>query len=374
MKFFPALALIAVLMFPAVSFSETVRVLVMDNLSGLTLDFPEGFDLKGSAFSGLDITEDGRGGKKITLGEGHTDGIRINTGDTVININEFSLSGDIEIKKNAKGLYRIINELDLEDYTRAVVGEEMSSKWPIEALKAQAVIARTYVMYKKKTSATACDYDLCSTINSQMFTGSAREKEGPALAAKETRGQVLGYDGAVIEAVYHSTCGGSTEDASDVWDRDYPYLKARECAYCQDSPYSKWKRTLSAGDIERALSAAGFRTEDLTSIKILKRSRTGRVKLMRIIAGLGSRTLKGIDFRKVIGFSKLPSTLFEVSRQGDTYTFLGRGSGHGVGLCQFGAKSMAEKGKDYREILGYYYPGTTLSMLVSDEERKADAP
>lgn len=354
----------------AASASETVRVLVLDGLPGATLNFPPEYNVEG--LSGLGIaSRDGRGGTRIVL-EGDRcpeGGVRINAEGIVVSVNQYALTGVIEIKRNARGRYRIINELDLEDYVRSVVGEEMGSKWPIEALKAQAVLARTYAMYRK-TCRRAVDYDLCATVNSQVFTGGAKEKEGPAEAARETAGEILTYDGAPIEAVYHSTCGGMTEDACNVWGCKYPYLKSRVCNYCKDSPYYKWKKRITIPDLDESLIQAGYMINGLKEIKVLERSRSKRILKLRLTGESGRVVMNGVDFRKAVGYSKIPSTAFEAHRDGGSFVFLGRGSGHGVGLCQYGAKGMAEAGKSYQEILQYYYPGVTLSRLQDTGDSK----
>ncbi len=344
--------------------SDKIRVLVMDNLPGVSLDFPPEFNVKG-LFGIGEKEPDGQGGVRMLLSANSCPGggVRINTDGVVINVNRYKLTGVIEIKKNRKGLFRIINELGLEDYTRAVVGEEMGANWPLEALKAQAVLARTYAMYSEQNRCATHDYDLCATVKSQMFGGDAVEKEGPALAAKETEGEILTYDGAPIDAVYHSTCGGMTEDAYDVWGRKYPYLVSRECRYCADSPYSKWKRRIKISVLDDSLRRAGYTIEGLRAIQVLERSRSMRIKTLRIIGESGSVVMKGTDFRKAVGYSAIPSTAFEAHRDGDSFVFIGRGSGHGVGMCQYGARGMALAGKNYREILEYYYPGATLTKL-----------
>ncbi len=352
--------------------SEKVRVLVLDDLPGVTLNFPPEYNVEG--VSGLGIASpdpDGQGGTRIDL-EGDRcpeGGVRINAEGIIVRVNRYALTGVIEIKRNVRGRYRIINELDLEDYTRSVVGEEMGSKWPIEALKAQAVLARTYAMYRKSCRC-AVDYDLCATVNSQVFTGGAKEKEGPSIAARETAGEILTYGGAPIEAVYHSTCGGTTEDACNVWDTKYPYLKSRVCNYCKDSPYDTWKKRIAIPELDESLIQAGYMINGLKSIKVLERSVSKRILKLRLIGQSGSVVMKGADFRKAVGYSKLPSTAFEAHREGDNFVFIGKGSGHGVGLCQFGAKGMAEAGKNYQEILQYYYPGVTLSRLPDTGDSK----
>ena len=343
---------------------ETVRVLVMDDLPGLKMHIPREFEVEDSSGSGC-VTEDkDGGGRLVVLDKEHTPSgaLRITAGASSVNVNEFSMRGLVEVKKNGKGLYRIINELPLEDYTRAVVGEEMAQSWPAEALKAQAVVARTYTLYRKRKCQDE-DYDLCATVNSQMFTGDAREKDGPAQAAKATEGEVLTYGGEPVETVYHSSCGGKTESAEAVWDWPRPYLKSQDCLCQQESPYARWERPISPVEIEKALLAGGYVVDGVNGVKVLDRSRTGRVRLMKVRSASGTATLKGQDFRRLVGYSKLPSTRFDVRREGGMFVFSGRGSGHGVGLCQWGAKVMAEQGKTYREILEHYYPGTMLTRL-----------
>jgi stage II sporulation protein D len=365
-KFLIVAGIILVISMPQPSRAqETVRVLVFDDLPSVTLNIPEDYEVKDDAgMSGLSGSS--RGAKiKLDRTNFPDGGVKIRAGDAAVNMNEYALTGLIEVVKTAKGRFRIINELDLESYVASVVGEEMGSKWPSEALKAQAVIARTYVLYRKARG--GCDgYDLCATVNSQMFTGYAKAKPGPAQATADTAGEVLTYGGDVIETVYHSTCGGSTEDASEIWNRKYPFLQARDCWNCSDSPYGKWERAFSSSEIERAVRSGGFSVEGLSGIKVLERTKSGRVKTMKLNTSSGGVTIKGLDFRRLVGYSKLPSTMFDIQRRDGKFVFNGRGSGHGVGLCQWGAKKMAEQGKTYREILEYYYPGTEVSK-VSDK-------
>lgn len=345
---------------PSSAQQETIRILMLDNLPGVTLDIPDDYCIQDT---GEEVTPDVGPvvGKKLVLdcSEKSPNAVRINASGSVVNINEFALTGMIDIRKNKKGCYQVINELCLEDYVRAVVGEEMASRWPLEALKAQAVIARTYALYRKSKSASLL-YDLSATVDSQMFTGDARDKQGPATAARDTEGEVLTYGGEVIETVYHSACGGATENAKDVWDRDYPYLKSQDCSCGKESPYARWEKAFAVKDVERALTAGGYPASGITRIRILDRSGTGRVKLVKVNAASGSINIKGIDFRRLLGYSKLPSTAFEVRKADSKFIFSGKGSGHGVGLCQWGAKVMADEGKSYREILEHYYPGAIL--------------
>lgn len=357
---------------PSSAQQETIRILMLDNLPGLTLDIPEDYYIR-QAGEEITVVGSPAGGKKLVLdARGKSpDAVRINASGSVVNINEFALTGMIDIRKNKKGSYQVINELGLEDYVRSVVGEEMSSRWPIEALKAQAVIARTYALYRKSTSGSL-PYDLSATVDSQMFTGDTHDKQGPATAARDTEGEVLTYGGEVIETLYHSACGGATEDAKDVWDRDYPYLKSQYCSCGKESPYAKWEKPFASKEVERALTAGGYSASGVSRIRILDRSVTGRVKMVKVYTDSGGINIRGSDFRRLLGYSRLPSTAFEVRKEGPKFIFSGKGSGHGVGLCQWGAKVMAGEGKGYREILEYYYPGTVLGNINTPQPRAAN--
>lgn len=373
MYIIPAIVFLAFsLATPSHAQQGTIRILMLDNLPGLTLDIPEDYCIQ---HTGEDITLEGgpAGGNKLVLdARGKSpDSVRINASGSVVNINEFALTGMIDVRKNKKGLYQVINELGLEDYVRAVVGEEMSSRWPIEALKAQAVIARTYALHRKSKSASSL-YDLSATVDSQMFTGDACDKEGPATAARDTEGEVLTYGGEVVETLYHSACGGETEGAKDVWDRDYPYLTSRDCSCGKESPYARWEKTFTSKEVEGALTSGGYSASGISRIRILERSVTGRVKIVKVYAASGGIYIKGIDFRRLLGYSRLPSTAFEVRKEGQRFVFSGKGAGHGVGLCQWGAKVMADDGKGYREILEHYYPGAVPGNINTPQPLAAD--
>ncbi|MBI5190206.1 MAG: SpoIID/LytB domain-containing protein [Nitrospirae bacterium] len=349
---------------------ESVRILVMDGLAKIRIQFPEGYEVDDRTGVLADDPGDTPSGPVVIISKdnGPPNGVRIFADKTPVNINEFSLTGVVEVGKNAKGLLRIINEIPIEDYVRAVVGEEMPASWPIEALKAQAVVTRTYALFRK-TKHDYDGYDLCSSVNSQVFTGDAREKDGPARAARDTEGEVLGYNGALVETLYHSTCGGITEDAADVWDLSRPYLRPEGCSCSKESPYAAWEKRIPQTEIEKALCANGYPVAGITAITVTDRSDTGRAKAVSIQAVWGRGTIKAADLRRIIGYSKVPSTCFMIKKDGEDFVFSGKGAGHGVGMCQWGAKVMAENGKGYREILAHYYKDTVLSRIVSQGGR-----
>jgi stage II sporulation protein D len=169
-----------------------------------------------------------------------------------------------------------------------------------------------------------------------------------------TEGEVLTYNGKVIEAFYHSTSGGMTEAAEEVFGKSYSYLTP-VAGSCETSPYWIWERRVPAEELEKALNVAG-----ITEIKIASLTSTRRVRTVEVMHGGGTLTVKATDLRKLLGWNRLPSTNFTLSRDSSTFVFDGQGYGHGVGLCQWSALEMARSGMNYRDILSYFYPGTVI--------------
>jgi stage II sporulation protein D len=261
--------------------------------------------------------------------------------------------GDIEVMKGKTGMY-LINELPIEEYVKNVVGAEVSSSWDMEALKVQAVIARTYALYQKMAAGNT-PYDLTSSVLHQVYKGSTVDAR-IAYAVMNTEGEVLYYNDRLIEALYHSTSGGMTEDASEVFGKSYPYLKP-VTSNCEISPYWMWERKIPVDEIEKAVNISG-----LKEITIKSYTSTRRVKTVDVVHNGGVANVKATDLRKMLGWSRLPSTNFEVTRENGNFIFEGKGYGHGVGLCQWSALQMARDGKNYREILSFFYPGTVIKI------------
>ncbi len=274
-----------------------------------------------------------------------------------IQINGRLYRDKIKIVPGLNGDILAINELSLEDYLPGVMGSEMSSQWPPEALKAQAVAARTYAVFQKRNRAGAL-FDVDSGVNDQVYGGLKKEDPNARQAVRETEGELLTYGGAPIFAVYHSTCGGRTETTEPLWPGDFPYLKSRECNFCLDSPHFFWSYRMDGGELAKVLGN-GF-SRKIKEVEIMERTPSGRVALVFIRDEVQARIIPGKDFRRLLGYDALRSTNFTVHKFGDSFLFSGMGWGHAVGLCQWGAKGMAEAGMDYREILSYYYPGAEV--------------
>ncbi len=262
-------------------------------------------------------------------------------------------SGDIDMWRGDSGLY-IVNELPLEEYVKDVVAAEVGHDWDMEALKVQAVISRTYAVYQKMMS-TDSIYQIASSVINQVYKGSSPDVR-IAYAVSQTNGEILTFEGKPIQAFYHSTCGGKTEDPEEVFGKSYPYLRSVESP-CDLSPYSAWEREIPSEEIEKVLNISGIR-----DISIKSYTSTGRVKQIAINTPSGVVAVNATDLRKALGWSRLPSTKFTLSRDGGSFLFKGSGYGHGVGLCQWGALQMAREGKGYRDILSFYYPGTIIQL------------
>jgi len=262
-------------------------------------------------------------------------------------------TGNIDVWKGDNSLY-IINELPLEDYIKDVVTVEVRPDWEMEALKAQAVISRTYALYQKRMNGNSI-YHIASSVIDQVYKGNNRDVR-VAYAVEETKGEIVTFDNRLIEAFFHSTCGGKTENPEEVFGKSYPYLKSIESP-CDLSPYSEWEKNIRLTEIEDALNLPGIK-----EISIKSYTSTERVKQLEIITDSGRTTINAIDLRKLIGWKNLPSTNFRISRVGDSFIFKGKGYGHGVGLCQWGALQMARDGKNYKEILSFFYPGTAIQL------------
>ncbi|GAB4488284.1 MAG: SpoIID/LytB domain-containing protein [Thermodesulfovibrionales bacterium] len=272
-------------------------------------------------------------------------------GDLLVNSTHYV--GDIEVWRGKNGLY-LINELPLEEYIKNVVNAEVGTNWDMEALKAQAVIARTYALYQKKQN-TNPHYDLTSSVLHQVYKGSTVDTR-ISYAVMNTEGEVLTFEGKLIEAFYHSTSGGMTEDPEEVFGKSIPYLKPVETK-CETSPYWIWERRIPVEEIEKALGVTGFRELTIASF-----TKTKRVKTVTVAHAGGTLTIKATELRKLLGWSRLPSTNFSVSRDNGTVVFDGKGYGHGVGLCQWSSLEMSRSGMNYRDILFYFYPGTVLGL------------
>ncbi len=277
----------------------------------------------------------------------------------LLQVNGKSYRGVIEISP-LNGKLLVVDELPLEDYLVGVINSEISSTWPMEAIKTQAVIARTFAVAKRDERKKSF-YHLESTIMDQVYEGSDEEDSRAARGVHETEGYVLSYNGKIIQAFYHANSGGRTESSENVWGKSLPYLKGVECQYSLTSTTSRWELSIPLAKIESALK--GFKIYGLNDIKAGQLNNRGRLKTVILVTDRGNISIPATKFRMAIGSTVIKSTNFIVRVEGGMAYFNGSGYGHGVGLCQYGAKQRAIDGFSFDEILSYYYPGTKLSKL-----------
>lgn len=348
---------LTVLVFPATPVaSENIRVAIADNQRTVTLKSPSGLLTAGTSADGRE--------KELLFKPESVSGkpVRVRSTDGSTRVNGKSYRGWVELRKNKNGLLLVINELDIEEYLNGVIASEIPHEWEFEALKAQAVAARTYAFSRKRASGNR-PYHVLATISSQVYNGIQGERPNTVRAVKDTKGLVLTYRGEVISAFYHSSCGGQTENASELWDIDAPYLKGVDCECQAISKYGLWEKRISTSMVSGALRRMGYRVEDISDMSIGTITPAGRVKDVSIRSSAGTSRVSGEALRAALGSTALPSVFFELELSGNEAVFSGRGNGHGAGMCQWGAKEMAQRGYDFKAILSHYYPGTDLARM-----------
>ena len=258
-----------------------------------------------------------------------------------------------------------LHEIPMERYVAGVLEKEVHGGWPLEALKAQAVATRTYALYRKEKPRDT-RFDVLSDTSDQVFEKSRGHSPAIVQAVTETEGETLTYRGKVFQTFFHSCCGGMSESADQVWPGVAvpPLQGIHQDPYCSTCPPAHWEYRISREDLQRTLVENGYQANGTWEIEITGTDESGRVTEISL---LPSKTrIQATKFRQLIGNTNLKSTLFEISTSNDPIVFSGRGAGHGVGLCQWGAKGMADDGRTYREILEFYYPGAEISPSASE--------
>lgn len=321
---------------------------------------------------------------------------------------EVKLEGEFQPLTPPQGNIHIINVLPLERYLHSVVGSEMNPHAHTEFLKAHAVISRSWAMRKIinldstlsegkiESSEEICNWDesdshigfhVCSDDHCQRYQGVPHEGAERAAAAVDiTRGEIIAdASGVPADARFSKCCGGITEKFSTCWaDSDHPYLKVTKDRWCNltdlseearsnllvsslkdydaDTDFYNWNTLISKKEIKKNLfQKFGRDIGEIERISIDQRSESGRAMRLHIQGSTGSLKLgKELMIRRLLSESHLKSSLFEIEDKGKEIKLRGRGWGHGVGLCQIGAARMAAEGKNYREILQFYYPTTQI--------------
>jgi len=295
--------------------------------------------------------------------------------DSLIKYNNKTFRGSLNIASDTD--LKLINIVSVEDYIKGVIpGEMPTGKGDeiMEAVKAFSICARTFAYMRLAEGKPL--FDVFNDVKSQVYTGYKNEKKNANIAVNETSNMVLTYNNSIAYVFYSSTCGGHTEDVENVFGlKDIPYLKSVEDGadpYCKISPAFNWKEIISKKTLVSKLKSAGLLPKQndykIDDIKINEKLPSGRNKEI-IIEVTGDEDkeilIKGGKIRTVFSPKQgdlLKSSNFDIEMSGDEITFTGTGYGHGVGLCQYGAIGMAKEGKDYKEILEHYFPGTTITQ------------
>ena len=280
----------------------------------------------------------------------------------MIIINDRAFRGNILLIKENNGLLTAINRISLEDYIRGILYHEVSHYWPMEALKAQAIVSRSYARYSMQANKFK-EFDATDDVYSQVYGGSRSERYRTNQAVDETIGRVIVFEGKVIPAYFHATCAGHTEDASLLWNVNLAPLKGVACGFCKGSPHFNWHEVIFSGEIREALVNAGYKSGVIKEIVLLGRDGSGRITNLKIINTKNDLIISAKDFRNIIGPDLIRSTNFKVNIIGTDVVFEGVGWGHGVGLCQWGAYFMAKNGSTAEEIIKYYYPKTDVKTF-----------
>ena len=357
---------------PTRSVSYPLRVAVIIDAPEISLKIRGNYHIY--ALPMLEPLKEGRGFNKVIIKPAYSGivmgskpfkiyGIKIKTDKVAdISINGRRFRGEMDIIRTENLKLLVINRLDIEDYINGVLYHEVSHWWPMEVLKAQAIAARTFAIYKSSEAGDK-DYDLRSDIYSQVYGGKTSERFRTNKAVEMTAGKILVYKREILPAYFHATCGGHTEDASLLWDANIRPLKGRPCRYCGRSPHLHWVKKIPLVSIEERLNKYGYKIRGLGDIRTSSRDASGRIKTVSIIDSLGREKIPANKFRLAVGPNVIRSTNFTVKIKGDKATFNGKGWGHGVGMCQWGAYYMARRGLRAVDILRFYYPGARIVDL-----------
>lgn len=255
----------------------------------------------------------------------------------------------------------VVHTLPLETYVLGVVSSELPQRWPYVGLKAQALAARTYAVWQKYRRLDL-PYHMQSTVLDQVYHGAQREHAAAEKAIEETWGLVMTWGRRPAEAYFHSACGGHTESAEEGWSRPLPYLPGSKCGFCEKATRYQWRAEVSQAEMDAAMGK--LLGESVTAVRVVARTRTGRVKTLELRGARRKKRITGGDLRRLVGYNRVWSTwLSRAERSGGAFVFEGRGAGHGVGMCQWGARGMAEAGHSAEAIVQRYYPGVELRRM-----------
>lgn len=330
-------------------------------------------------------------------------------GEPVFSYGGRTYRGGLMAKRFKESDLTLINYLDLQAYLYGVLPREMAKDWPLEALKAQAVAARNFAVANYNKYAHL-GFNLCATVNSQVYGGYGCEGPVSNRAVDETKGKLLTWEGRVFSAFYHSNSGGHTESSENVWSAALPYIRGVRDDFSIGAPHSSWRLEYTGEEAAGVLSASGYDVGRSVNLSVLSRSENLHVVSLLVESDRLEFVLEKNAIRSVFGYNTLRSTYFDLMKDNDLFlmdgafqtgrnpakglsvlsadggvqvlheetchlrgaagerqnplpggfVFEGRGWGHGLGMSQWGAKKMAEEGYGYEDILAFYYRDTHI--------------
>lgn len=308
-------------------------------------------------------------------------------GDGPLRLDGRPYRGRFIVMAESNGLM-VVNQLRVDLYVLGVLGREISPQWPAAALQAHAIVSRTYALASRKDATHA--YDLVATTADQVYGGMTAESPPGNDAVYQTRGRVLSYNGGIASVYFHSCCGGHTEDAAAVWGRDIPYLQGVPDPYCAGAPHYRWRSYVTTADLRQRLSTQLGGVGEINRLQPSDIDASGRAKIITVEGEGGQCEIPAHQFRMRIGTSLVRSTLIhriqvangpdrlqpdpayddpapapptEPLARGPLAMLEGAGWGHGVGMCQWGARGLALKGGTAEQILGLYFRGASVMQL-----------
>ena len=286
---------------------------------------------------------------------------RVSTDNGIVDLTKSKYRGEIAMYVNNSTITPI-DFLDIDQYLYGVVPSEMPSGWSIEALKAQAVAARTYVVsaVNKNGEGKHGVYDICDTVHCQAYNGINSESQSAITAVQATAGKCIYNNGSLIEALYFSSDGGATLSSEDVWSTPLSYLVGKKDIYETDC--KKWERVFTYTDLTNIAYKKGYGVGNVTDL-VAGYNDNGIVNSLTFKGSSGSKTVTKEEIRTAFNASadgSLSSRNFTITVGSDGVTITGKGYGHSCGMSQYGAKAMAEAGKNYIDILKFYYTGVEI--------------
>ena len=307
--------------------------------------------------------------EKITLGDRQFSGGSLwlcPTGDSKVVVNSITYYGNLHLLVNGTGKangVNVVNMVPMENYIACVLSGEMPLSWPDEALQAQAIIARSYALYEKIRNSER-NFDVYDTVQSQVYPGIAVVNAHVNAIVTATTGIVLFYRDQPFKTFFHSTCGGYTANAAQVFGHtDITPLSGRPCPFCKESKYCDWQYEADVGTLNLLVQDLKL-IPPFVGLAIAQKDKYGRVLTIEVhFAGNRNKIVEAQQIRLLLGAEKLRSTLFEMEATPNSIIFHGKGWGHGVGLCQNGAAKMASEGFSALQIVEFYYPGAAAYRL-----------